>query len=1572
MNTETVDTLDPVAVGASISMGYRRYLRSLLPFRDRALAQALNEEIDNSPLLSKGPLLEVTPAYETGATPRQLMAEGVLTRGFTAALDLDRPLYVHQEQAIRKVEAGRNLVVATGTGSGKTESFLVPILDSLEVEHERGELGPGVRAILLYPMNALANDQLNRLRGLLASSPHITYGRYTGETRNGVREAHNSFRSLHPGANILPNELLSREEMRENPPHLLLTNYAMLEYLLLRPKDLDLFEGPHAGHWRFIALDEAHVYDGAKAAEIAMLLRRLRERVASGSPLRCIATSATVGDDPHKVMTFAQRLFFDSPFVWNQRDPDQQDLVRATPKDTARMPEWGPLPTTAYTGLLAEDDPGSALPAIAALRAGVDPADPAVMLAAERRMRRLRQALAEGPRSMASLVEIVFDRDPEPLEPGERLRVLADLVALGSRVRGGDGSPLLSARYHLFTRATDGMFACLHGDRPHVSLARHATCPREGCGSPAFELAACQRCGDAYLLGVVRKEAAAQRFVPQESVRDTVVWLHLGEDSGVVDEDDATLTGGPTAGVSAGHLCTGCGTLMSRPEAPCAPDCRGRSLRVTQQFRSSEKGTVRCLTCGYRSVGAIRRFLSGGDASAAVIATALYQALPEDTDPERSDQPGGGRKLLAFSDSRQAAAFFAPFLNSTYKDLQQRRLILQGLLQGDVPPDGFSVQDTMERALDVADRARCFRYKDSHSTRMGQAGLWVMSELVSTSERQSLEGQGLIRVELFRPEHPMVPPSLPGLLRLSEEQTWDLLSELVRSMRLQGVVTMPTGVKSNDPAFAPRLGPIHMREAGSEAKRKVLSWLPSTGNMKSGASSKIQNRRLAYLTRVLDDTGCGQDPRTVLAKIWQLLRDTPQGWLNRQDSKQTGVVYQLDHEYLRIFPATPGNMPYVCDSCRKPHPVSVRGICTTLNCSGRLLPLDGAELTRGTEHHRHLYQNMLPVPLRAQEHTAQWTSSEAATIQQDFIKGTVNTLSCSTTFELGVDVGDLQAVFMRNMPPTTANYVQRAGRAGRRVDSAALVVTHALRRSHDLFRYQHPEQMISGEIPTPFVPLANERIDRRHAHSVAMSAFFRHHYQRDGKTWSKVGDFFPMAAGTASRPVDLVAAFLDPVPEEIKRALERILPEEVAERLDLPGQGWARELVGMLEKVRDEVDRDLQWLEERRRAAFENRKSYLATQIEWTSNTIRRKDLLNFLATRNVLPKYGFPVDTVELRTVHADDTSGKLELTRDLTSAIHEYAPGASIVAGDRRWVSAGVYRLPERELREYHYRRCPDCRYYEQADEVGRELPAECGACGSTAGQASVYCVPEFGFVSAHKAEPVGLTPPERFWNGFVEVRRLAANPQEQQWPLANGGRAHCLNGSRGELVAVSEGRNGTGFHLCQWCDWGAPIPHNRNLPQSHPRPINGEVCTGPLRRRSLGHLYETDLMSVRFDGPFNLGAASEDVRQSLLYALLEGASSALEIGRDDIGGTVHHDRDRHRSLVLFDTVPGGAGGAERIAGRFDRVLQAAYDRVNECDCGPETSCYGCLRTYRNQMVHERLRRGEALDALTLVAPG
>ena len=276
-----------------------RYLKTTFQINDADLAALFRATIDEHVFI-KGPILEATPPFRKGCTLRHLIDEGILSQRFESLnqdlLPLDRPLYLHQERAIRRaVKEGRNLVVATGTGSGKTEIFIVTILNTLFRQQESGLLNPGVRALLLYPMNALVNDQLKRLRQLLKSCPEITFGRYTGETLEKQLYATEDYRKIH-GREPLPNEHISRERMRETPPQILLTNYAMLEYLLLRPQDNVFFDGEYSKNWKFIVLDEAHTYTGAKGIEMAMLLRRLKDRVVRSDPgrLQCIATSATL------------------------------------------------------------------------------------------------------------------------------------------------------------------------------------------------------------------------------------------------------------------------------------------------------------------------------------------------------------------------------------------------------------------------------------------------------------------------------------------------------------------------------------------------------------------------------------------------------------------------------------------------------------------------------------------------------------------------------------------------------------------------------------------------------------------------------------------------------------------------------------------------------------------------------------------------------------------------------------------------------------------------------------------------------------------------------------------------------------------------------------------------------------------------------------------------------------------------------------------------------------------------------------------------------------------------------
>ncbi|MGH3251083.1 MAG: Zn-binding domain-containing protein, partial [Trebonia sp.] len=728
--------------------------------------------------------------------------------------------------------------------------------------------------------------------------------------------------------------------------------------------------------------------------------------------------------------------------------------------------------------------------------------------------------------------------------------------------------------------------------------------------------------------------------------------------------------------------------------------------------------------------------------------------------------------------------------------------------------------------------------------------------------------------------------------------------------------------------------------------------------------------------------GPGADARETLAGCWRALTGVREGWLTGSALPRIGQAYQVDHTWITLASGADG-AAYQCDTCRRRAAVSVRGICPTLRCTGRLVPVTAA--TDDDEHYRVLYQRTAPVSLTAREHTAQWTGIEASEIQQRFLSGEVNVLSCSTTFELGVDVGALGAVLLRNVPPTTASYIQRAGRAGRRAGTPALVLTYAQRRSHDLSRYAAPEKMLTGQVRAPYVPLGNPRIDRRHAHSVALAAFFRDAKESTGREWKTAGDFF-LAVGSAgpaagngagatgrsaarAAPSQQVRGFLTPVPADVDAALRAVLPKTAADQIGLDSGAWVDELDGLLSQVRAELAQDVAMFEERRREAFESRRSDLAARFERSINTITRRPLIGFLANRNILPKYGFPVDTVELRTAHCDSQMGaRLELTRDLSVAIHEYAPGAELVAGGVLWRSAGIYRLPGRELITRSYTVCRGCQHYR---EGGDDLEPACTACGRPAdGPVREYCVPEFGFVADPRTSKPGAAPPVRFWNGAVHVVSLGAELAETRWRSGGGALAWCHSGTRGRLVALSEGPGGAGFLLCDWCGWGGPN-HGR-APKSHVNPLRGKPCTGPLRWRSLAHSYETDILRIALDAP-GLGGAGGDGRaqlHSLLYALLEGCAEGLEISRGDIDGVVHSGTDARSGLVLFDTVPGGAGSAARIASSLDVAVAAALRRVSACDCGPETSCYGCLRTARNERYHEDLSRGAALAVLQALA--
>ncbi|OHU97396.1 DEAD/DEAH box helicase [Mycobacterium talmoniae] len=1535
------NALDPLAVGQQIEATYKRYLKTLLSPRDPEMAHAFDSAVDSSTLLTKGPLLELTPPYQPGASMAELIDQGVLHPGLRRInFQVDRPLYVHQETAIRKLVGGRNLVVSTGTGSGKTESFLLPILNSLIGEADAGTLGPGVRALLLYPMNALANDQLKRLREVLATTPEITFGRYTGETKESERDAVAEFYATNRNQDRLENELLSREEMRRTPPHLLLTNYAMLEYLLLRPADIDLFDGPYAGTWRFLVLDEAHVYDGAQGSEVAMLLRRLRQRVARGNSLQCIATSASLtGTSPDKApgeaMKFARNLF-NAEFEYIESDPDRQDLVTATRQGRRAKPTW----SLSGEQLLRFGGGQSDLSELKELSGAEDPAD---ALHREKLTTDLTAALAGAPVDVRFLESTLWPDDPRSAKK------LNALVALGSRIRDSAGNPVLSARYHMFVRATEGAFVSFADEGPRIFLGRREIDP--DTGRAVFEFGTCQRCGSVHLAGDVDDMEGRQYFRPSTQADASVKWLVLvdGEGDTVIDEDESAL-GEEQANTDLAlrWLCSGCGQLTSPNETMCSsPECPGGPMKRVREHPRTTRVMSRCTECGALARQVIRRLRTDTNAAPAVITTALYQELPE-ADNESVAEVGGGRKLLMFSDSRQAAAFAAPYLDRTYGRLLERRYLTQALQDKKYCDEDLTVDDLAILARKKATAAGHFPRDMGRIAEEKAANEWVVGELLTMDARQSLEGLGLMRVALHRSSGGSLPRGLTAL-GLTDDEGWALLDELVKTARVQGAMTLLDEVDIKSERFAPRNVTVRIRSLGSDAARKVMSWLPS-------GRPGTTNKRITFVKKALAAISSDADPGKILEGCWKYLLD--QEFVVLVPDKMSRDVYQVNHRKLMVHNGVDCTW-YQCDVCRHTTAFSVRGVCPNTSCPGQLQHLTIPDVATDTNHYRVMYQTMAAAPLSAREHTAQWDARQAATIQDEFIKGQVNVLSCSTTFELGVDVGDLQSVVMRNMPPKTANYIQRAGRAGRRASSAALVLTYANRTSHDLAKYQNPESMIAGQMRVPWVPIDNRRIARRHAHSVALAAFFRHCAETAGSVWKHAGEFFAPGPEGQDAPASRVRAYLTPVPAEIKTALHEVLPESLAEAIGVDDDRWVPILCDLLDKVRQEVCEDIKTFTAAMDEAARERKFRLSDRLQKTLNTIEKRQLLGFLASRNVLPKYGFPVDTVELRTVHSAQPVGRsLELARDLSLAIYEYAPGNEIVAGGKVWMSRGLHRLPGRELESFEYRICKVC----QRLQHGRTLdPAEsCPTCGGSFGSVRTFVIPEFGFVADREAHDLGTAPPERRWNGASFVVDVGDEVNTVTWRSESGVEVAARAGKRASMAVISEGA-GAGFHVCDWCGWADVFDRGRPR-RKHERPTTGQDCGGPLTVVSLGHKYQTDVAEFTFKGP-QYHTIVESEWRSALYALLGGASEALEISRDDIDGALAWSSDGRRSLVLFDTVPAGAGAAMKIAENVELVLNAAVDRVKTCDCGPETSCYGCLRSHRNGRFHDQLSRDRAL---------
>ena len=1549
--------MDPIKLSRQIEDKYERYLKTTFYFRDPVLRASFEQALDTGHL-SKGPYLEATPVFKQAQTPRALFPELLgfpCDEGFIQALNGDRPLYQHQEQAIRRVAQGNNVIVATGTGSGKTEAFLYPILLHLYREYQSGKLGPGVRALILYPMNALANDQRERLAAIAkrlqdCKSPfRFTFGQYIGETPEDEKDT--SRHAQDHLAHRLPGELVTRTEIRSNPPHILLTNYSMLEYLLLRPRDSALFDNGQAQWWTYLVLDEAHQYRGSRGIEMGMLVRRFKQRLREGGrsePFRCIATSATLAggeSDKGAVAHFAADLFGE--------EFQAQDVI---------LGEMEPLAEPGAEGLAPEDyatlskilngTNGQAESELLRLAQKVGVAhreDRSValkvgqILTLDRRAGEFRQFVRANPMPVQEIVLRIFGELPAT----DGLVALSQLVELLLTAHDPiSDAPLLSARYHLFLRSLEGAFIQFLPEKK-ILLDRTVA----SGDNAVFEVALCRECGQHYL--VAQKDFKGGRIA--EPIRDPgherfgATFLLPLEDHESTSEDEEETAGDDEKDIF--ELCLQCGA-MAKTRLTCGHDHPIRVRRADSHEEDRADQIQRCIACGYNAAGRdpVREIIYGADGPHAVIATTLYQEL------ER-------KKVLAFADGRQEAAFFAWYLDHSYKDLLSRSSVLH-IAQSfaKFPVEGISLSTIADRALQKYREA--FRARQADDELTIRKNIWraLYREFLTEEQRLSLEGVGLVRWSVVLPDWFTIPRLLyESPWSFNETEACDLIFLLLDSMRYARAVELETDEDI----------PLTWKELEFQGSQIVFQIGRPAGRQNARSWDGKQGKRAHLLTKLLPKA-LGEDQAMehaiqALREIWEALRQCDENAPSPRDrfffSVQSGC--RLNPHWWRLHVLNDTSTLYRCAICGQVQTVSVRGMCVKHQCSGILKPISPGELE--ANHYRSLYQENLPNALVVEEHTAQLDHTKAREFQRAFRDGKIHVLSCSTTFELGVDLGDLDTTFLRNVPPESFNYAQRVGRVGRRSGHPGFAITYCRRNPHDLYHFANPRQMLSGKVQPPTLSLENDKIISRHIAATALSEFFRRYPER----FAAISGF----CGDMAQPSVIAdfQSFLKQSCSKMEKSLRAIIPTDAQNQVGLTDGRWIERIAGESSRIAlavAEVASDYQNVERLRVESFHNRDDRTVKWAGDRARTIEGEEVLSFLSRRAVIPKYGFPVDVVELDTQRTlNQEAYEVSLQRDLAIAVSEFAPTSQLVANKKVWTSYALKRVAEKEWERWWYARCATHARFERKPYRNDQQPPQFEKCCKRMSIALQYIEPRFGFITNRDKPKEPTARPNRVFTTrpyFVGFKDKEGEPIE----LDVGTLTKV---SPGYMVVVCEGRHGEGFFICSRC--GAGFRHRGEFQKGHATPY-GEKCPASpasLRAVALGHELVTDVLKLQFHPlPANAGELTW-FAYALGYALVEGAAEVLDVPSTDLNTTVAYANPGSLSpIILYDNVPGGAGLVARLEDKsiLKECLRAAKQRVcGNCGCGQETSCYGCLRNYRNQFAHQYLQRGPALRYLETI---
>ncbi len=1668
--------MQPTLAAADVRRNLTQYLSTTFALADEQVRESLEEFLGHKEQgIFRGPYLRLrTPFHKADDGWRDHLDWA--PSGFHP--------YRHQAAAFERLSTrngpARPTLVTTGTGSGKTESFLVPVLDHCRRERGRGR--DGVKAVLLYPMNALATDQADRLNGLLGEPgmEQVTAGLYIGDTpETGYRRV-----------------LTERSEIRRTRPDILITNYKMLDLLLQRERDVALWEGSELA---YIVVDEFHTYDGAQGTDVAMLLRRLAAATGNsrpGAPLGGIcpvATSATLastdtGHTREGILQVAATVF-GTPFTDDALiGEDRLDVARFMDDLDYALPV--PDPVTVATLADPRVDGAGLGPIMREFtdRDDLDPCALGTVLKQHILTHALLEILDGGVLDLDAILPLLPQRGAYAWgyainrQPRLAAEALARYIALLSSARDPDDErfPLLTVEVHMWVRSVSRVLRTVAQAKPAFSwhgeagsaLDSETTSSVLSRGSlPAVYCRHCGRSGWAayspesrpyeldtdpekiYRAGIsakkyVRALIRADRTEARSRMADGdvhVLEAHGGRvrpvrESDLADADEDRFEG---AFVIA--------DLAHRPDAfRDAENDRCPACRAEQGTRFLGSGLA-----ALASVAVTELFTGGqlGGGPAALAATA-----PETGAPETGARP----KTLLFNDSVQDAAHRAGFVSS-----RSYTFSLRSLLTEQLPEDGSPVvlndliADTVRRAADPAYRA-CVVPPDLHGRTEidpvlagespGGEREWdligerlafaaVLELGLRSRQGRTLELTRTAAAEVHLPD----PDTLAALARdtlVYGAQGGALplngvpgtgafrayLRGLLERLRTRGGIThrwlrpwiMAAGARRFGTIWGRRPDGMPAFPAGVPAPRFIIDRAKSGQGKRAGEFDSVVSRGNWYQDYTARSLGIDADTAArFLARLLEVLHG--EGVLTRTTAADGATrVYGLapGHVHVRLLDedgALRGGVR--CPDCnwrQTVHPESLDewagAVCPRYRCAGRLAPDEDVRFRR--DYYRTLYRGAGPFRVTTAEHTGQLTRSQRERVEQAFSSGDrhtdPNVLSCTPTLELGIDIGALSAVLLGSLPPGPANYVQRAGRAGR-ASGNAFVLTFVGRRARERYYLGEPLEMIAGEIAPPGSFTSAVEILRRQyaAHLVDLAA--RGNLPgvlplpaRASALFGESGWLAAFGAAAQACGQDLVEGFLalfdgagQPVAAEAAAHLRDFAQVGIKEELAAAENTWQDRLADLRARIEvldaaaaALIDTDPQQL--RRKRELRAERNAVAQRIR----EIGRAGAHGALVELGVLPNYSLTDTATALEaTVYWEEKtpdgqhryeSTLVEYARPARSALTELAPGNHFyVLGYRHGVDGLDIGRPNRPTWR-RWRVCPRCGHTRTTGAETDTSPCPRCKSGRIGDQSALYNVLEPARVYARDRREDARINDDRDERRrtYYEIATAVDIPEDTIVPGAwrHRARAFGVEFSRGAFIrhfnlgelrmdrAPDTGFAGetvrvNPFHVCRSCEGataGAPdggtaqalTSSGHNLQQSYHRPWcprrrGGQVEHLPL---VLAHTLHTEALRIL------LPTATVRVPQrtvSFKAALMAGFARIFGGSLGHLAATVATMPDpeidgQRRYLVIYDTLPGGSGYLHPRSGPegIREVLAAARRIVADCQCQYDQSLAACHR--------------------------